>query len=122
MTRQKLLLVDDTKTNIDILINLLKEHYDLVPALSGQKALSILEKVEVDLILLDIMMPEMDGYEVCEAIKSNDKTKALPVIFVTAKNDAESIAKAKEVGGIDVILKPFEAQQLLNSLQTHLIN
>ncbi len=116
MSKKKILIVDDVKSNIDILMQFLKVDYDLVPSLSGAKALKILEKIDVDLVLLDIMMPEMDGYEVCQQLKSQDKTKDIPVIFITAKTDKESIDRAYEVGGIDYVTKPFDEKNILEKV------
>ncbi len=115
-----ILVVDDTETNIDILLNLLGDDYDLTVALSGESALEIANTESLDLILLDIMMPQMDGYEVCEILKANDKTKDIPVIFITAKTDEDSIEKAYEVGGIDYVTKPFKPRELTARVKTQL--
>ncbi len=119
MSRKKILIVDDVKSNIDILMQFLKDDYDLVPALSGAKAVNILDKIEVDLILLDIMMPEMDGYELCKILKAQDKTKAIPVIFITAKSDQQSIDRAHGVGGVDYVTKPFQEKDILDKLSAY---
>lgn len=118
--RFKILAVDDTKTNISILLELLGEDYDIVPATSGAKALEIVKKIQIDLILLDIMMPEMDGYEVCKILKSEEKTKDIPILFITAKVDEESIVDAFKVGGVDYVTKPFQPFELIARIQTHL--
>lgn len=118
--RFKILAVDDTKTNISILLELLGEDYDIVPATSGAKALEIVNKIQIDLILLDIMMPEMDGYEVCKILKSEEKTKDIPILFITAKVDEESIVDAFKVGGVDYVTKPFQPFELIARIQTHL--
>lgn len=99
MDTKTILIVDDTVQNLDILVNLL-EQYDVIDATSGKEALQIAEEEHIDLILLDIMMPEMDGYEVCTKFKANPLTKDIPTIFVTAKTDEESIEKAFDVGGV----------------------
>ena len=115
-----ILVVDDTVTNIDILLDLLKE-YDLVVAMDGKSAVDILENDDnIDLILLDIMMPNMNGFEVCKTIKQNENTKDIPVIFLTAKSDDDSIKNAFEVGGIDYITKPFRPIELTSKIKTHL--
>ena len=101
-----ILAVDDTPSNLDILIDLLSE-YDVIDATSGEEALEIVKDEKIDLILLDIMMPEMDGYEVCKRLKSDEKTKDIPIIFITGKTDEESIIKAYEYGGSDYVTKPF---------------
>jgi diguanylate cyclase (GGDEF)-like protein len=108
-----ILAVDDTETNIDILVELLGDKYEVMVALDGESALEITEEEKIDLILLDIMMPEMDGFEVCNRLKSNEKTKNIPIIFLTAKTDEDSIEKAYEVGGIDYVTKPFRPKELL---------
>lgn len=115
-----ILIVDDTKTNIDILLELLSDEYDLIVSLDGKSAISTLKEDSVDLILLDIMMPEMDGYEVCEILKSDENTKDIPVIFITAKTDENSIERAYEAGGIDFVTKPFKARELAARIKTQL--
>ncbi len=112
MENKTILIVDDTVSNLDILGELLKQ-YNVIDAISGEDAFDALEDIEVDLILLDIMMPDMDGYEVCQKLKSNQTTKDIPIIFITAKTDEDSIEKAYDVGGIDYITKPFKPKELL---------
>jgi CheY-like chemotaxis protein len=106
------LIVDDTETNIDVLLDLLND-YDVIVAISGQSALEVAYEENPDLILLDIMMPVMDGYEVCEKLKNDETTKNIPVVFITAKTDEDSIERAYEVGGIDYVTKPFKPRELL---------
>jgi len=120
MERKTLLAVDDETINIDILLDLLGDKYDLIPVLSGEKALEILEKIDVDLILLDIMLPDMDGYQVCNELKNNEKTKNIPIIFITSNTDGNSIKEAYEVGGLDYVTKPFKPEELLARVNTHL--
>ena len=115
-----ILAVDDEKININILIDLLGDDYDVIVALNGEKALKQVQKREIDLILLDIMMPEMDGYEVCKILKSQDITKDIPILFITAKTDDESIVKGFEMGGVDYITKPFRPIELQARVKTHL--
>jgi len=115
-----ILVVDDTASNIDILLELLKD-YDVVVAMDGRSALDILEEDQnIDLILLDIMMPNMDGFEVCKVIKANKKTVDIPIVFLTAKSDDDSIKIAFEVGGVDYVTKPFRPIELLAKIKTHL--
>ncbi|MDF1882568.1 diguanylate cyclase [Sulfurimonas sp. SAG-AH-194-C21] len=114
-----ILIVDDTKENINILLSLLKD-YDVVVALNGQKALQMTTKNEIDLILLDIVMPEMDGYEVCKAFKDSIKTQNIPILFITANSDDVSIEKAFSMGGVDYVTKPFKPVELLARVKTHL--
>lgn len=115
-----ILVVDDTETNIDILLELLSDDYDITVALSGESALEIAKEDSIDLILLDIMMPRMDGYEVCRILKKDDKTKDIPIIFITAKTDEDSIERAYEVGGIDYVTKPFKPRELTARVKTQL--
>jgi two-component system sensor histidine kinase/response regulator len=118
---QKVLIVDDVTTNIQLVASFLKQAgYEINFAVSGKKALTHIEREKFDLILLDIMMPEMDGFEVCKILKSNDETKDIPIIFLTAKTDIESITKAFKLGGIDYITKPFNKAELLARVTTHL--
>ena len=119
MKNKTILIVDDTVENLDILAELL-EQYDVIDAISGEDALMILEDTKVDLILLDIMMPKMDGFEVCNKLKSNKTTKDIPVIFITAKTDEKSIEKAYEVGGTDYVTKPFKPRELLSRVKKEL--
>ncbi|MEA3383282.1 MAG: hybrid sensor histidine kinase/response regulator [Campylobacterota bacterium] len=118
-SQSTILIVDDTQTNIDILVELL-DGYDLIVATNGQLALDMLEDEKVDLILLDIMMPIMDGFETCEKIKTNNSLKDIPIIFLTAKTDDESIQKGFELGGVDYISKPFRPFELIARVKTHL--
>lgn len=114
-----ILVVDDTETNIDILIELLSD-YNVAVALNGERAIKIANKKNIDLILLDIMMPVMDGYETCKRLKSNDKTKDIPIIFITAKVDEKSIENGYDIGGIDYITKPFKPRELIARVKTQL--
>ncbi len=115
-----ILIVDDTDTNVDILNELLEDKYDIMVAIDGEFALEIIDKNMPDLILLDIMMPNIDGYEVCRRLKLNLKTKDIPVIFLTVKDDECSIEKAYDAGGIDYITKPFKPKELLARIKTQL--
>jgi diguanylate cyclase (GGDEF)-like protein len=114
-----ILIVDDTNTNIDILLGLL-EAYDVVVATDGNTAIKIANEEKIDLILLDIMMPDIDGFEVCTILKSMEKTKDIPVIFITAKTDEDSIETAYDVGGVDYVSKPFKPKELLARVKTQL--
>jgi len=118
--KKTILIVDDTETNIDILLELLGDEYDVLVALSGQNALEIVEEDKIDLNLLDIMMPEMDGYEVCHILKNQSNTKDIPIVFITAKTDEDSIEKAYDVGGIDYVTKPFKPRELLARVKTQI--
>lgn len=116
-----ILLVDDEPKNIQLLGNLLREYgYTIEFATSGMDALRWLSMRLFDLILLDIMMPEMDGYDVCKRLKSNPITRGIPVIFLTAKTDAEGIARGFSLGAVDYVTKPFQKEELLARVKTHL--
>ncbi|SFP03159.1 diguanylate cyclase [Hydrogenimonas thermophila] len=119
MGSKTILIVDDTIANLDILVDLLGQ-YDVIDAVNGEDALEIANEESIDLILLDIMMPEMDGYEVCKRLKSNEKTKDIPVIFITAKTDEDSIEKAYDIGGADYVTKPFRPKELLSRVKKEL--
>ncbi len=119
-TKKTILVVDDTDTNIDIMLELLSDKYDVVVALDGRSAFDALDDNRVDLILLDIMMPEIDGYHVCRELKADEKSRGIPVIFITAKDDEESIEKAYAVGGDDYVSKPFKPLELLARISTQL--
>lgn len=117
----KILIVDDIPKNIQILGNILsKENYQIAYAQNGKQALSITAHQKFDLILLDIMMPEMDGFEVCKILKANKKTSDIPIIFLTAKADMNSIVKGFDLGGQDYITKPFNTAELLARTETHI--
>ena len=118
--KETLLLVDDEKINIDILLGLLGEHYDILVALDGYTAIEILQENKIDLILLDILMPDFDGYEVCKKIKEDQSIKNIPIIFITASTDEDSIEQAYEAGGLDYITKPFKPRELLVRIKTQL--
>ena len=119
MRNETILIVDDTVSNLDILSELLKD-YDVIESTNGHEALEIVNDEDVDLILLDIMMPDIDGHEVCQALKNNPKTEDIPIIFITAKTDEESIEKAYNVGGSDYITKPFKTKELLARVKREL--
>ncbi len=122
LQRPCLLLVDDTPSNIDILVGLLRDDYELKIANRGAKALRICEEGErIDLILLDVMMPEMDGYEVCRSLRSKPATQETPVIFLTSKTEQDDIVKGFEAGANDYVPKPFRPQELRARVRTHLM-
>ena len=124
MNRDKpanILIVDDMPTNIEILLGILEEDHEIRFVTSGQKALDALAKGQVpDLILLDVMMPDLDGYQVCERLKADPATRDIPVIFVTARTDAESETRALEAGGVDFIHKPVNAPVVRARVRLHL--
>lgn len=118
---ESILIVDDETKNIQLLGSLLSEKsYEIEIAMNGSEALNWLEERSFDLILLDIMMPGMDGYEVCRRIKSNPNSKNIPVIFLTAKTETDDIIKAFETGAADYVQKPFKTLELLSRIRNHL--
>jgi len=118
-----ILIVDDEKLNIELAAIYLKEEgYKLSFALNAKGALENVQKREVSLILLDINMPQTDGFEVCRLLKSDPKTKDIPVVFLTAQTDIKYISRAFEVGGVDYISKPFNGVELKARVKTHLQN
>ncbi|SHH77580.1 HD-GYP domain-containing protein [Ferrimonas marina] len=119
-SRPTLLLVDDTATNIDVLVGILRDDYRLRVALDGITALKIVEQSPPDLILLDIMMPQMDGLEVCRRLKQDPRFAEIPVIFVTALGEVEDEAKGLAVGAVDYISKPVNAAVVRARVATHL--
>ena len=122
-TNQKatLLIVDDISDNIDVLRGILKNDFKLKIATDGDKALKISQgKSKPDLILLDIMMPGIDGYEVCKQLKNNYKTSDIPVIFVTAKGEVKDESYGFDMGAVDYITKPVSPALVLRRVNTHL--
>ncbi len=116
-----ILVVDDNEQNLSILGNVLMEYnYEVIPASSGREAFESISEMPPDLILLDIMMPEMDGYEVCKVLKDNEQTMEIPIIFLTAKIETEDIVKAFNYGAVDYVTKPFRKEELLARVKTHL--
>src|SRR6202041_2762466 len=116
------LLVDDEPANIQIVNSILKDTYKTRIATSGAKALELASQEPApDLILLDVMMPEMDGYEVCSRLKSADHTRDIPVIFLTGQTEIEDETKGFEVGAVDYIHKPFSPAVVKARVQTHLV-
>ncbi|MFU8768199.1 MAG: response regulator [Desulfotignum sp.] len=119
-TQRLVLAVDDNPQNLQFLGKLLSDNgYEVAVAQSGQQALNFIRKNEPALILLDIMMPEMDGYTVCEKIKADLSTRHIPVIFLTAKTDTSDVVRGFEAGGVDYVTKPFNSAELLARVQTH---
>jgi phosphoserine phosphatase RsbU/P len=115
------LVIDDSPENIDLLNGLLKQDYKIRVALNGEKALKIARsEAPPDIVLLDIMMPAMDGYEVCRRLKADPKTRDIPIIFVTAKSDESDETKGLEIGAVDYITKPFSPPIVRARIKTHL--
>lgn len=114
-----ILIVDDNEVNVDVLVHLLSD-YDLITVLDAKSAFEIVENECIDLILLDVMMPEIDGYEACQILKKSTKTKDIPIIFLSAKNSNEDITNGFELGAVDYVTKPFNSNELLARVNTHL--
>lgn len=116
-----ILAVDDTAANLQLLTGMLKERgYRVRPVTSGEMALRAIEAQLPDLILLDITMPGMDGFEVCRRIKANSAWADIPVLFISALNDTEDKVKAFQVGGVDYVSKPFQFEEVNSRVHTHL--
>jgi signal transduction histidine kinase len=116
-----ILVVDDTPANLQLLVSILVENgYTVQLASDGRTALSLAQTEPPDLILLDIMMPGMDGYQVCEQLKADERTRDVPVIFLSALNEVFDKVKAFSLGGIDYIIKPFHIEEVLAHVKTHL--
>jgi signal transduction histidine kinase len=116
-----ILIVDDVPANLKILGDILeRDGYKVRPVLNGVLALQVAEKEKPDLILLDIMMPDIDGFEICNRLKKNEYLKDVPVIFISALNDSKDIVKALEAGGVDYISKPFKAEEVRARVKTHI--
>lgn len=117
----KILIVDDVPQNIQVLANILKDAgYQIGFAQDGKTALTHTNTTTYDLILLDIMMPDMDGYKVCELMKNSEKTKDIPIIFITAKDETSNKTRGFQLGAVDYITKPFDALEVLARIKTHL--
>jgi sigma-B regulation protein RsbU (phosphoserine phosphatase) len=117
----KILLVDDTPANLKVLRQALEpEGYSILVATNGEAALKVAQTAGPDLILLDVQMPGIDGYETCRRLKQNEATQDIPVIFVTAQAETEAIVTGFQVGGVDYIPKPFQSEEVLVRVHTHL--
>ena len=119
-TRALVLIVDDNATNIDLLVNTLKDDYRLGIAKNGARALDYAAEHRPDLVLLDIMMPGMDGYAVCEQLKKDSHTADIPVIFITAMSETVNKTRGFDLGAVDYITKPFHTQEVKARVHTHL--
>jgi signal transduction histidine kinase len=120
-SKGKILAVDDKQENLHVLIKILdKQGYDVFPAISGTQALSVVRSNKPDLILLDILMQDMNGYEVCEHLKADEQTRDIPIIFLSALSETVDKVKAFSIGGVDYITKPFQVKEVLARVETHL--
>ncbi len=117
MDQKTVLVVDDEPGNIDVIKNVLQDRHKIKAAINGTKALAAAEKLPMpDLILLDIMMPEMDGYQVCRQLKANAATRSIPVVFLSAKVSADEQRQGMEMGAVAYLTKPVDPQSLLDTL------
>ena len=116
-----ILIVDDAEANLDILVDILGEDYEVAVAMDGESALEVIHEEQPDLILLDIMMPGMDGYEVFKRLKENSATTHIPIIFLTALTEEDDRKKGLGMGAVDYIAKPFEASEIRSKVEKHLM-
>jgi DNA-binding NtrC family response regulator len=122
LSNMRVLVVDDSEVNVDILVETLGNEYRVNVAMDGESALDVIGRNRPDLILLDIVMPGVDGYEVCQRLKADETTRDIPVIFLTGKTGTESIVRGFSVGATDYIAKPFNTEEVLARVRTHLEN
>ncbi len=115
--RKKILAVDDEPANLEIIKEALSEHYDLRTASTGEEALEIAPEFIPDLIVLDIMMPGIDGYEVCQRLREELDFRSTPIIMLTAKMESEAMTEGMKTGADDYIIKPFEVEDLMESIE-----
>jgi len=118
--RQRILIVDDDPANLQLLGAALREHYDVVVAKSGEQALKRLEQGPVDLVLLDVVMPGTDGYEVLRSMKADPKHLHIPVIFITGMSEAQDEARGRDLGAADYISKPLHLPTVQERVRAHL--
>lgn len=119
--KSKILIVDDVQANLELLGDILgRKGYEIVAANNGQKALLLAKKVLPDLILLDVMMPDISGYDVCEKLKQDEATKGIPIIFLSAKNESKDVVDGFSYGAVDYVSKPFIKEELMARVKTHL--
>ena len=117
----RVLVVDDVLANVKLLeARLTAEYFDVVTAMSGPEALAICERAQCDIVLLDIMMPDMDGFEVCRALKEDPRTAEIPVIMITARDDLDARAEGMRLGVSDFLAKPVFRRQLANRIRAQL--
>jgi len=118
----KILIIDDSVNNIELLSDILQDKYDILFATNGKKALQMAPKLLPDLILLDIVMPEMDGYQIIKRLKSDAETAHIPIIFISAKSTTEDMLKGFKLGAVDYIYKPFAVEEIKVRVKTHIEN
>jgi len=121
LKKQLILIVEDEVVNIILLTNFLNDKYDILIAKNGLDALTLIKSnPDLDLILLDVILPDMNGYDICRQVKSVSKTKDIPIIFITAQNELNDESMGFDVGAVDYIFKPFASKIALRRIQTHL--
>jgi DNA-binding NtrC family response regulator len=121
MSREKILIIDDTPANIDLLTDALERRgHEILAAPGGEAGLKIAIKARPDLILLDVVMPGRDGFAICRELKADDATRDIPVLFITAKHETAHVLNGFRVGAVDYILKPFQAEEVISRVETHL--
>jgi len=118
--RKKIIAVDDNVENLTALKNTLKNAYEVFPCPSALKMFDILKHIKPDIILLDVEMPQMNGHEAIQKLKSDGAYREIPVIFLTSMNDEESRKKGINLGAVDYIYKPFDSASLLTQIETHI--
>jgi len=119
--KKNILIVDDNQINLQVVSSFLKEqNYNIAVALDGFDAIKILKDTQIDLIVMDVMMPQMDGFETCKRIKEEDSLKDIPIIFLTAKTQTKDIIEGFQAGGVDYVTKPFNGEELIMRIKTHL--
>lgn len=121
MSKPLVLIVDDNQANIKILIEFLSKDYETVVSTTGEEALQIIEEQAIDLVLLDVVMPNMNGFEVCEKIYEKHHKYEIPIIFVSASNNDEDIEKGFNIGAVDYVTKPFKKVEILARIKTHIL-
>ena len=118
--RRRILLVDDNIVNLDIGRKLLSEFYSVIPATSSDDMFKVLEKIKPEIILLDVVMPIVDGFEAIKRLKADERYCEIPVIFLTAHSESSSEAKGYSLGAVDFVMKPFEREFMYNCIEKHL--
>jgi diguanylate cyclase (GGDEF)-like protein len=118
--KHRLLIVDDQPANIRVMAEALRDQYELYFATSGAKALELAQGGEIELVLLDVVMPDLDGFEVCRRLRADERTRRIPVIFVTAREEASDETRGFDVGAVDYITKPIRPPVVRARVQTHL--
>ena len=119
-SRKKIIYVDDIQYSLVSVKNRLQNHYDVFTVDSAEKMFEILEKITPDLILMDVNMPDIDGYEAIKSLKANERYSAIPVVFLTGKSDRESVVKGLSLGAVDYIIKPYTASKLMEIVENNL--